>query len=357
MGICQGTRSPSNKQQENKQNHPQEEKQKTENLVPNQIDPILLQQIEQLPIIFSLSFDKDGQNLILATERDLSIFKYQNGQFQLQINKKEQATAIVLSKKVDWFAYSAHQEGLKCCIKKNDNYWETSDAERYVGQYIFCLVLNNDENELISAVEDYGIYFWNVNCLDNKIKQSNIRLLLNNITTLCLNPSENLLVSSTYSSIIMLWGKFENNKWERMYDLEPPLKFNQARSISFITDDTLVLQDYQIDYVYVYKLLDGIFVIAQTIESQNKYCKNTFMNVSGGFPKIYNKKRKLLYLRHQSQIKFFTQQNNNLLFQQIPDYIQFDDFKVYNLVMSDNGKFLAVCGFMDKMLIYQLIMD
>jgi hypothetical protein len=50
------------------------------------------------------------------------------------------------------------------CWKQEGDYWISTQTKTIPQTYIECLILNNNENELISGGDDYLIMVWKVDC-------------------------------------------------------------------------------------------------------------------------------------------------------------------------------------------------
>ncbi|CAD8096113.1 unnamed protein product [Paramecium sonneborni] len=231
--------------------------------------------------------------------------------------------------------------------------WKSFETKLGHKHNILCMILNKNENSLITGGADYIIKVWSLDLENLMIKE---QYLLNkhqdSVLSLDLNQSQNILVSCGEDRQIIIWRKEKQNQWY----------FSQIVTQSFVDFGCRLafLTDHKFIWVSSgesgqaclneFEIQDENFQENQnsTIYLQNKDDLSDY----GLFPIVYNQLNEILVVKHKYSIYILKLTFDRGLI--IVEEIRCQDLATFGILTND-GKFLIFWqNFEKQFYIYQL---
>ncbi|CAD8129600.1 unnamed protein product [Paramecium sonneborni] len=297
---------------------------------------LLQEQAKQQSVFFNQVFtDQDSQlfmggefnkdNSLFVTEYFTQIFvwKFENGKLidqNLKFKLGQGVEQTVFSKKNNWFVFGMEQGSIKCCIERekkswfNSHNWEISKSHKKHTKRIISLILNNQEDLLISSSEDQTINIWGVDQIKNSLTFIySLDTPISCVFQITLSLNETNLVSR--SDKLILWALDKNNKWAvqtlhaKQIDIQGPT--------CFITDEILVAGEQQKSQITIFKIEKGSFQELHNIEIEiiDKLNQNMHSKIFYNGDKqvmIVQFGQKIFILKQLQNWKFYVEQNLSL---------------------------------------------
>ncbi|CAD8105946.1 unnamed protein product [Paramecium primaurelia] len=303
----------------------------------------------------ALDFNHDNSLMAASSDQNIIIWKFQEGKLNnketVLTGHKNDVFCIVFSKKMNWIVSGDKNNQIISWIERVNNQgksqWESFVSVKQHKQFILCLYLNKNEDELISSSADSKIKVWKVECKSNKIEYKySLSEHKSFVDKVDLNSTETQMVSCGRDKKIILWEKDGNNKWK--------FKCNVAQStndyglrIGFLQDDTIVQCQYSQPFLQVFKLQNGKFSQCQNLKVQ---LKEIIAEVSKDsedpknditfFQLKYLEQQKVLVFKSNRYIYFMKQSSNsNLIYSCDP--IDCKTFLCYGNI-TNNGRYLVI---------------
>ncbi|CAD8116159.1 unnamed protein product [Paramecium primaurelia] len=213
--------------------------------------------------------------------------------------------------------------------------WKCSQKFQQHSGTVHCLILTQDEDQLLSGGCDHSIKVWKVDFIKNEL---NFQYSLNNhgnsVKSFSFNESETLLISCGLDHFI-IWEKGQQGKWEFKYT--QPVA-NQGRKIHVINDQKFlwVTKNEYIDDILVLEYQNGVF--KYNIDASIKLIMNNKCEDDAYFPIIYNKEKNILLVRHKHHIYLIRQLNNDRF--KIMTSLNCQNDVIFG-TMTNNGQYLV----------------
>ncbi|CAD8190267.1 unnamed protein product [Paramecium pentaurelia] len=209
-------------------------------------------------------------------------------------------TCLQFSKKNNCFLSTGFDKQICCWNQINDKEWKNSQFYKQHTDCIDCLILNKSEDQLISGGRDHSIKVWKVDFLQNQLYYLySLDKHTNGIYSLCLNQSENTLVSTDCFQII-IWKKDNKQKWQFENQITQNLQFIGSR-LYFINNQQLILatRNEVKNYISILQLENG----QQFNEIVDlKLIENNQIRDVNLFPICYNKEQNLMIFKHKLNV-------------------------------------------------------
>ncbi|CAD8065774.1 unnamed protein product [Paramecium sonneborni] len=314
--------------------------QETKSLLNSQVDKqftyelIKESSIKQDQFCGAMSFNKDCSIVIVGCENQIKVFEFTKGRMnQIQLLSEHNMSVVNLKfmKKSDQFISGSERDGQIIIWSMNPNKkWIYQQKINAHTKCIECILLNNNEDLIISSSRDGTIKFW--------IKQSEwacqqtIAGHEGYVYSLSLNEQQNRLIScSKDKSILVIDLQQQDNKWiiKQKINLD-----KYGYRLCFIDDNLFTFQPYQQEQLNIYELNS----------TNGQYVKTKVVQVKCGqddgytlFPQQYIKQKSLLVNKNGQNINLIKiKQNEQFLTKQI---IQFQSSYLYGC-MSDDAEYL-----------------
>ncbi|CAD8166674.1 unnamed protein product [Paramecium octaurelia] len=332
-----------------KMKYSQNIKENTNNQISQSIDQSILEQPKPLCKLKTIKFDLMNQNSIkqgdkcraVAFNKDCSIvaagcnclikiFEFKQGiskQVQLLDQHKNRVTTINFMKKTNQFI-SGDFEGSILIWANHDNQWICSQTAKQHNDLINCLIMNNNEDIMISSSEDKTIKFWTKK--DQWMCQQTITDHKHWVFQLSLNEKQNQVISCGWDKLILVIEYSEQYKrWVVLQNIKIDC---EGVRLCFINDNLFTFQPYQGNQMHIYEMN----------KERNQFIKTKNITVNQGedafgfFQQQYIKSKQLLVSKHQNFNLIRKQENDEFLVEQS---IQLGSKDFYGQ-MSDDGEYL-----------------
>ncbi|CAD8187646.1 unnamed protein product [Paramecium octaurelia] len=248
---------------------------------------------------YAIVFNKDGSIMISCDSQKIKIWNFEKGRFKLVIN-------IANLKKSNNFISGCSYQQIRCWQQFNQNDWKCSQPfEQHTSGVIF-LLLNKQEDQLISGGQDHKIIVWKVDFIQNDLTfLYSLNQHTNWVKSLSFNQSETVLASCGQHEFI-IWEKGLQGKWEFKYRQDVLYGYK----IHFINDQQFLwvtLDEYMND-ILVFELQNGVF--KQNSNKTISLIKNNDCQDDILFPVQHNKDRNVILVRHKHHIYLIRQLND-----------------------------------------------
>ncbi|CAD8214490.1 unnamed protein product [Paramecium octaurelia] len=312
----------------------------TNNLNPFTYNLLYNNSIQQNEYCCAIAINKDNTIVLAGCENKIKVFEFKQEQLkQTQLLSEHQNTIITLNfmKKQNQFI-SGDVGGLIITWSMNQNsQWIFQQQLKEHSKCINCLVINNNEDLMISGSEDNKIKFW---------QKQNQWLCSQTITDhthyvfgLSLNDSQNRVISSGRDKLILIIERSsQDSKWNIIQKISVQV---EGSRLCFINDNVFTFQPDCQEQMDVYEM-----------SSTNKqYSKTKQIAVKCGqschyyFPQQYIKQKCLLVNKNGQYVNLIRKnQNADFITQQS---IDFGHQYVYGQ-MSEDGNYLITWDYESK---------
>ncbi|CAD8127199.1 unnamed protein product [Paramecium sonneborni] len=259
--------------------------------------------MNQEKVCYGLAFNNLGTLMAAGCDNDIKIWKFQNGklidsQITLQ-GHKNCVICIVFSRKVNWFASGSHDCQIIGWKQIDQNKWHQSESVKIHEKSISCLVLNQNETQLISSSWDNSIKIWIVDSNDNYFQYDySLNKHESYVYCLSLNQSETNLVSCDDNGCLIIWNKHKTQKWIFSHVIQKTVQDIGYR-ICFIHDNLIAWQQDSLGITHFFEQEDDQFIQKSQYSLQLKSFNSSDTLY---FPSNYNHKRQTLLQKHSKYL-------------------------------------------------------
>ncbi|CAD8078214.1 unnamed protein product [Paramecium sonneborni] len=321
----------------------------------------LMGEQEQCDYACGIELNHQNDIMVASCESVIKIWQLEKSQignsYKLnQIQTLNQHTKRILcsvySKKINWFATSGC-DGKVFCFKLIDNQWVASAPVIHHESSVYCMILNKNEDRLISGGFEKKIVVWKINQDQNTINFDQVLQECKGfIQSIAINVLDTYLISSDIDCTLNLW---EKNMQTSKYNFLQKYILNQNSNVYRIT----FLENNEFAIQYEHKDIISIFQIknSQIIQKQKFDLNLNVKNFDGDylFPSIYHQKKKILVQKFNRYI-FIIKRFNNGMFKIIQIIDCQDSFNYGTL--SNDGNILIVWDLHSKKFkIYSILMN
>ncbi|CAK68621.1 unnamed protein product (macronuclear) [Paramecium tetraurelia] len=300
---------------------------------------------------YAIQFDKKGEKMISTSNKDIKVWSFTEGKFQLiQVLKGHlnNVTCLLFTPQSDCIISGSYDQTLIC--------WSMDEKNKFISQFtvkqhsgnVYCIILNKFGDELISSSKDKSIKIWKFDPIIKNLQiQQSLEKHNDSVYSVCLNQSETLLVSCGQDQQIIIWKRDELSKWQFNQIVTQSIQV-YGKKLLFLNDDQFLWvtanHNQYNNSIQVYESKDGIFMENQ----ESTIPLNGTQNQDYvSFPIQYNRERNLLIVRHKSIIYLMRQsfEGKFVIFNKIPC----QDENSYG-ALSPDGKYLVFwdCRYSNK---------
>ncbi|CAD8123907.1 unnamed protein product [Paramecium sonneborni] len=340
--IYQGLKNLDDKEQQAQQN--------------NSVCYQLLSQMNQQEICYSLAFNYNGTIMVSGCQENIKIWKFNGRMIDcLQIIKGDSdidyATCLVFSKKSNSFISGSFDTSIKI-YKEQNNIWNKSICYFKHDGVITCVILSNQEDQLISSSQDHYINIWKIDFIQNSLQfQYSLKRHEKVIFSLIINKQDTELISTSLDKKIIIWNKDANQKWCFNYLIDHPID-DYGCTISYITDSIIAWQQSHQPYIHFFQQENGIYIEKQQLRLELPNISDETNLFS--FPNIFNFEKQILILKYNQMIHFISYEEKTFQFQFVSKPIQLSNNSIYGN-LSQDGKYLGFWDYkMKQYSIYEL---
>ncbi|CAD8113129.1 unnamed protein product [Paramecium sonneborni] len=301
-----------------------------------------VQEVHQKQWCFALAFNKIGSIMAGAAKKDIKIWNFEKGQLKdsgiILKGHQQDVTCIIFSKKQNWLISGS----IDCKIigwkqLQNSNQWEsqyTCEAQSIV----WCLFLNQNENQIFSGHSNGSIKVWNLNQDKNILKfHYQLNKHSKHIGQISMNEDETQLVSCSDDKTIIVWEKKINQRRFKFKQVLENLKNDNGFRVCFLNQNTIAWCQENQALIHIFKQEAETFVEKNELQINLKY-----FDLKDGqslFPSIYNKEKQIFIIKHNKYVYILSYQNQILNAQIEP--IDCRSCKNYGNVTED-GNYLII---------------
>ncbi|CAD8089749.1 unnamed protein product [Paramecium primaurelia] len=285
--------------------------------------------IRQVDNFRTLNFTKENDILIAGCNKQIQIYKFCWGQLELiqQIDKHDQNICSIYVMKKSKSFISGDFNGKIIFWIYEDNKWKFTTEIKEHTDYVNQILLNKDENEMITCSDDKSIKFYSKEqqwkCIQTiKNHQSNVHAI-------SLNTSENTLISCGFDNQILVIVKdFLSREWQVKQTIKNEI---YGYRICFIKNNHFFFQPQGQQKMWLYKK-----------SSQNgEFEKIKEFDVN----KIYSSCSRWFQMEYKEQNQLLLCKNGNCvnLFKVLDDYslkaeqtITFETQGIFGAITSDS---------------------
>ncbi|CAD8182100.1 unnamed protein product [Paramecium octaurelia] len=317
----------------------------------------IINQFDQREICYSIAFNRQSTIMVSGAQDEIKIWKFQDGKKIECIQKIkgdseiDYATCLVFSQKADFFISGSFDSSIKLYYNQN-NKWISQACKTSHSGLVTCVILNNQEDQLISCSQDLFIFIWKVS-LTQKSIQFDYQLKRHEkiILSLSINQSDTEFVSTGQDQKIVVWKKDANKKWSFNQLIDHSYSDVGCR-VSYITDTVIVWQQSNQPYVHFFQLLNGMYVFKQSIQfPESETCAENFQFL---FPTIYNRENKVIIQKINKKIYFIRFDDDTQQYQVDSSTISCSSSAVFGNSTQD-GKYLVIWDpFFTQFSVYEL---
>ncbi|CAD8213940.1 unnamed protein product [Paramecium pentaurelia] len=304
------------------------------NFKPFTYELIQCSPINQDENCFTIVFNKDCSIVALGCNEYIKIFELKQrflNQIQVLNGHKYDIFNLHFMKKSDQFI-SGDCKGYILIWQNNNNYWIRSQAFKGHKDAIRCLILNNNEDILISSSSDHTIKFWIKK--DKWICQQTITNHTNYVDQLSLNDLENQVISCGWDKQILVieYSKY-NQEWIVIQNIEVEC---EGRKLCFINNNLFTFQPEKGNQMHIYEIngLTKKFTKTKDIivnqSNDDKY---------GLFGQQFIRQKQLLVDKHDKCVNLIRKTQNDEF--QVEQSIQFDSNCLYGQMSDDGDDYLG----------------
>ncbi|CAD8213301.1 unnamed protein product [Paramecium pentaurelia] len=211
-----------------------------------------------------------------------------------------------------------------------NNQWNCQQKLNGHSNCIFCLLLNNTDDLIISGSYDTKIKFWMKQ--NQWICQQTISDHTGSVYSLSLNEKQNKLISCSNDSQILV---IKQSELDKQWSVIQKIKVDQyGYRLCFINDNLFTFQPYCKEQMYIYEMDSNNKQYNKIKEIELMYDSN---DCDCLFPQQYIKSKRLLVNKNGQNVNLMRKKENGdfLIYQSI----QFTSHQIYGQ-LSNDGEYL-----------------
>ncbi|CAD8095958.1 unnamed protein product [Paramecium primaurelia] len=274
----------------------------------------------------AIAINKDCSIVLAGCGKEIKVYEFKQGfikQIQILNEHNNDVHTLNFMKKSNQFISGSYQSIIIWQYNQN-NLWVTQQILNGHNSWIYCLILNNNEDLIISGGSDNTIKFWTKN--NEWTCQQTIKDHFNSVFGLSLNQQQNKVVScGNDKQILIIEQQRQNKEWIVIQKITVELSTLRVR---FIENDMFILSQCGQDQISIFEMnsINKQFTKTKDIVvkcGSDGYClfpsqyinsKSILLSKNGEYVNLIKKKQNGQYLTEQS-IHFGT----NVLFGGISD--------------------------------------
>ncbi|CAD8204831.1 unnamed protein product [Paramecium pentaurelia] len=297
--------------------------------------------IKQQEQCYAIAINKDNSIVIAGCDKQIKVFDLKQGilnESQLLSNHQDFVCTLNFMKKSNHFVSGSRDKSIIIWQMNQNNQWNCQHKLEGHSNAIDNLLLNNNEDLIISGSYDSSIKFWNQQngwfCQQTIIDHSEYFFQLS------LNEKQDKLISCSADKQILV---IEYSQMHQIWNVIQKIKLEQfGYRLCFINDNQFTFQPYGQEQMNVYELNSSnqqfVKVKQITVISSSNSCINLF-------PQQYLKCKCLLVNKNGLNINFIRKkENGDFVTEQT---IQFDHHYIFGQ-LSDDGEYLITWDFASK---------
>ncbi|CAD8158061.1 unnamed protein product [Paramecium octaurelia] len=278
---------------------------------------------QQNEICFAIALNKSSSTLVAGCRSQIKLFE-----FSLNEHKSSVFT-LNFMKKSNHFISGSRDGTIIIWQKIQQNLWSKQQILNGHSHQINCLVINNNEDQIISGSDDKAIKIWAKK--NEWLCQQTIKDHSKSVYGLSLNSQQNRLISCGFDKFILIREQSELNKeWITVQKLTIE---QDGYRICFIDDNTFVFSPYNTEKLQVFEMND---INKQFIQTQDISVK-CGLDGQCFFPSQFIDQKQILVFKNGEFINLIRKKSNGEFVTE--QSINFETNSFFGS-MSDDGEYL-----------------
>ncbi|CAD8055037.1 unnamed protein product [Paramecium sonneborni] len=286
--------------------------------------------IKQQNPCYAVAINKDNSIVIASSGNLINVYDLKYGKLnkrQALDQHKDLVYTLNFMKQSNMFISGSHDQLIIVWQMNQDKQW--TYQQKIFGHYgsIRCILLNNEEDLIISGSVDGSIKFW-----EKQSKwtiQQTITEHTDYVYQLCLNEKQDKLISCSDDSQIFIIQQNYDKKWIVKQKITVD---KYGYRLCFINNNQFTFQPYAQEQLHIYEINDS-----KTIKIKSLNIKCGSLSCDDLFPSKYIQSKSLLVNKNGQYINLIRKKENGEFF--VEQTIEFDDDSVYGSI-SDDGQYL-----------------
>ncbi|CAD8212031.1 unnamed protein product [Paramecium pentaurelia] len=314
----------------------------------------IISQIKQNQYCYAIQFNKDTTIMISTSSKQIKVWEFNKGQLILRNNLQkhiDDVTCLLYSNYLNSFISGCgNDDGSIVCWQMGNNYeWKSSQPFQQHKLGLRCMIMNHEENQLITGSLDKTIIIWKLDFKQNNlVYQYTLQKHQNKLLSLSINDSETCFVSCSEDQSIIIWIK-QQNIWKFKQILQQSI-YDIGRQIKFLSDTQFIWLQQNQGILHFFEGQN--FQFEEIIEKQ--LILNNQKQDWNLFPIIYNKLKNIIVIRYNSTVFILRIQQNGYL-KIMADPIQCQSEFIYGSLSKD-GQYIVLWDMVSKQYnIYEIL--
>ncbi|CAD8165512.1 unnamed protein product [Paramecium pentaurelia] len=289
--------------------------------------------IKQQEQCYAIAINKDNSIVIAGCDKQIKVFDLKQGilnQSQLLSDHQDFVLTLNFMKKSNHFVSGSRDKSIIIWQMNQNNQWACQHKLDGHSDAIDSLLLNNNENLIISGSYDSSIKFWNQQ--NGWLCQQTIKDHKEYVFQLSLNVKQDKLISCSADKQILV---IEYSQMHQIWNVIQKIQLEQfGFRLSFLNDNQFTFQPQGQEQMDVYEINSSnqqfVKIKQITVKSDSNSCGSLF-------PQQYLKCKCLLVNKNGYHINFIRKkENGDFVTEQT---IQFDHYYIFGQ-LSDDGEYL-----------------
>ncbi|CAD8151590.1 unnamed protein product [Paramecium pentaurelia] len=292
--------------------------------------------IKQDQYCYAIAVNKDCSIVVAGGEKQIKVFEFQQEILkQVQLLSEHGSSVVTLNfmKRSDQFISGSDDKQIIIWTRYQHNSWICSQKLNGHTDQIRCLIINNNEDLIVSGSKDKTIKFWQKQ--NEWLCSQTITDHTNYVWGLCQNEQQNRVISCGDDKLILIMEQ-QNKQWIVIQKITVEI---EGLRLCFIDNNTFTFQPWQKEYMHVFE-----------INSTNKqYTKTKDIPIEICFLNNIQNKNCILVNKNASNVSLMRKKQNGEFI--IEQSIDFGTQYIFGY-MTDDGQYLITWD--DKSKEYQI---
>ncbi|CAD8194484.1 unnamed protein product [Paramecium pentaurelia] len=307
------------------------------NLKPFTYQLIQQNSIKQYERCFAIAVNQDCSILVAGCSNQIKVFEFQQAimkQVQLLSEHSNDVATLNFMKRSDQFISGSDDKQIIIWKRNQNNSWISQQKLNGHTSYIRCLIINNNEDLIVSGSYDNTIKFWQKQ--NEWICSQTITDHNDGVYGLSLNEQQNRVISCGNDQFILVIEE-QNKQWIVIQKITVETR---GFRLCYIDNNTFTFQPNGKEYMHVFEM-----------NSTNKqYTKTKDIPVKGSsdhyfFPQQYIKSKCILVNKNASNVNLIRKKQNGEFI--IEQSIDFGTGTIFGY-MTDDGQYLITWDYQTK---------
>ncbi|CAD8185616.1 unnamed protein product [Paramecium octaurelia] len=208
--------------------------------------------ISQNESCLAIAINKDCSTLVAGSESQIKVFEFKQGVmklFQCLCEHQKKVVTLNFMKKSNQFISGSYDNQIKIWQREQNNQWKSQQTLNGHINYIYCQLLNDNEDLIISGSYDGSIKFW------TKKKEWLCSQTITNhsgsVYGLCLNQQQNKVVSCGSDKLILI---IEQSEFNKEWIVIQKIKDDQGCRVCFCDNNKFIFSLFKKELISIFEL-------------------------------------------------------------------------------------------------------